>query len=124
MESITEASCVADVLESNGLENNENALIVAYASEDGDMVEQHFGSSLGFYVYRITANSADLIASRSFNKELKDGNIETVSFKNKKFDKSILSLTKTENQIVINTDGFGSYVSNLNAIHHYQNQNF
>ena len=74
MESITEASCVADVLESNGLENNENVLIVAYASEDGDMVEQHFGSSLGFYVYQITANSAELIASKSFNKELKDGN--------------------------------------------------
>ena len=57
-----------------------------------------------------------LIATNNGLKELKDGNIETVSFKNEKFDKSILSLTKTENQIVINTDGFGSYVTDLKTI--------
>jgi|TARA_R110001583_G_scaffold195249_1_gene370888 nitrogen fixation protein NifX len=67
---LAEVGCVADVIDAE----ESTDLIVAYASEDGDMVEQHFGSALGFYVYKINGDSAELIATKSFGKELKDGN--------------------------------------------------
>lgn len=65
-----------------------------------------------------------LIATNNGLKELKDSNIETVRFKNEKFNKSILSLTKTKNQIVVNTDGFGSYITNLETIAPLQKSEF
>lgn len=65
-----QATCVADITG----ESQPQELIVAFASEDGDMVEQHFGSALGFFVYRITSEGSELIGSKAFGKEKKDGN--------------------------------------------------
>ena len=53
---------------------DEHHLIVAFASLEGDMVDQHFGSAQGFYVYDIHPNSANLLAEKHFAKEKKDGN--------------------------------------------------
>lgn len=60
--------CVADAV------SDPQALIVAFASQDGDMVDQHFGSAQAFYTWAITADSAELIASHEFGYEKKDGN--------------------------------------------------
>jgi nitrogen fixation protein NifX len=68
MSELAEVKSVADV----GAE--ENILMVAFASSDGECVNQHFGSSQGFHVYGVTANEATLMATKSFPKEKKDGN--------------------------------------------------
>lgn len=49
-------------------------LVVAFASLDGDMVDQHFGSAQAFYVHDVHANSSKLITSKQFGIEKKDGN--------------------------------------------------
>jgi nitrogen fixation protein NifX len=68
MSELAEVNSVADV----GAE--ESILMVAFASSDGECVNQHFGSSQGFHVYGVTANEATLMATKSFPKEKKDGN--------------------------------------------------
>ena len=68
MSELAEVSCVADVIEDN------NLLMVAFASSDGECVNQHFGSSQGFQVYGVSKDSASLLASKTFAKEKKDGN--------------------------------------------------
>ncbi|MBV1787708.1 hypothetical protein KQ940_06525 [Marinobacterium sp. D7] len=60
--------CVADAV------SNDQALIVAFASQEGDMVDQHFGSAQAFFVWALTADRAELIASHDFGYEKKDGN--------------------------------------------------
>ena len=45
--------CVADAV------SDEQALIVAFASLDGDMVDQHFGSAQAFHVWQVTATAAE-----------------------------------------------------------------
>ncbi|TVZ38824.1 nitrogen fixation protein NifX [Alteromonadaceae bacterium 2753L.S.0a.02] len=60
--------CVADSVPENA------NLIVAFASLEGDMVDQHFGSAQGFFVYDVTAEAATLITSKQFAREAKDGN--------------------------------------------------
>jgi nitrogen fixation protein NifX len=59
---------VADAVE------NGSDLIVAFASSDGDLVDQHFGSAEAFFVYSINAEEASLITSKNFGYEKKDGN--------------------------------------------------
>lgn len=61
-------ACVAD------LQTQDGRLLVAFASLDGDMVDQHFGAAQAFYLYAITADEAELIASQAFGVEKKDGN--------------------------------------------------
>lgn len=56
------------------LEVEVNKLIVAFASSDGEIVNQHFGSSLGFHVYGIDGSTATPLAAKSFGKEQRDGN--------------------------------------------------
>ena len=70
MNNLAEIGCVADL----DLEPINGQLTVAFASQDGEMVDQHFGSAQGFFVYNIDGDSATLIASKVFAKELKDGN--------------------------------------------------
>ena len=60
--------CVADAV------SDEQALIVAFASLDGDMVDQHFGSAQAFHVWQVTATAAEPIASKAFGVEKQDGN--------------------------------------------------
>ena len=49
-------------------------LLVAFASSDGDMVDEHFGSAAAFYLYKLTASGAEFIAEQRFGQEKKDGN--------------------------------------------------
>jgi len=51
-----------------------SSLMVAFASLDGDMVDQHFGSAQAFYLYGVTAEGADFVGHKSFGYEKKDGN--------------------------------------------------
>ncbi|MAD46614.1 MAG: dinitrogenase iron-molybdenum cofactor [Oceanospirillaceae bacterium] len=65
---MTALNCVAEAPADN------NALLVAFASMDGDMVDQHFGSAQAFYLYSITADKAEQISSQRFGQEKMDGN--------------------------------------------------
>lgn len=49
-------------------------LLVAFASQEGDIVDQHFGSAQAFYLYSVNADHAELVAHQSFGYEKKDGN--------------------------------------------------
>ncbi|HMU66291.1 MAG TPA: NifB/NifX family molybdenum-iron cluster-binding protein [Cellvibrionaceae bacterium] len=49
-------------------------LVVAFASHEGDIVDEHFGSAQAFYVYDIHPERAELIGSIQFAREAKDGN--------------------------------------------------
>lgn len=49
-------------------------LLVAFASQEGDIVDQHFGSAQAFFLYAINADSADWVAHQGFGYEKKDGN--------------------------------------------------
>jgi nitrogen fixation protein NifX len=53
---------------------DEQFLKVAFASSDGETVNQHFGSSQGFVVYGISDNEKVFMTSKDFPKEKKDGN--------------------------------------------------
>jgi len=68
MSETAEIESVADVVADDGL------LMVAFASSDGECVNQHFGSARGFHVYGISSSEARLVASKEFPKEKKDGN--------------------------------------------------
>jgi nitrogen fixation protein NifX len=68
MSELAEVDSVADVVADEGL------LIVAFASSDGECVNQHFGSSQGFHVYGVSKDEAALLATKVFPKEKKDGN--------------------------------------------------
>lgn len=64
----TDHDCVADAVCGNG------ELIVAFASSDGDLVDQHFGSAQAFFVFSVGTEDARLITSKDFGYEKKDGN--------------------------------------------------
>jgi nitrogen fixation protein NifX len=68
MGELAEVNSVADVGADDGL------LMVAFATSDGECVNQHFGSSQGFHVFGITGDRATLMATKAFAKEKKDGN--------------------------------------------------
>lgn len=68
MTQLAEVSSVADAIP------DENPLMVAFATSDGEIVNQHFGSSLGFHVFGIKSDKASLLATKTFAKEKKDGN--------------------------------------------------
>lgn len=68
MSELAQVDCVADVALDDGL------IKVAFATSDGEGVNQHFGSARGFYVYGISGEEASLLATKSFPKEKKDGN--------------------------------------------------
>lgn len=53
---------------------DEKMLMVAFATSDGECVNQHFGSSQGFHVYGLNGDAATLMATKAFPKEKKDGN--------------------------------------------------
>ncbi|AUC77035.1 histidine kinase [Olleya sp. Bg11-27] len=58
-----------------------------------------------------------LIASSNGLKQLKNETCETINFSNQEFNKSILSITKvSDTQILLNTDGFGTFISDLNTV--------
>lgn len=62
-------------------------------------------------------NNKLLVATSSGLKEFKDEKLETINFANQEFNKSILKITKvSEQDILLNTDGFGAYISDLKII--------
>ena len=63
-----EVDSVADI------EVDANLLRVAFATSDGECVNQHFGSSQGFHVFAVSGGEATLLATKVFAKEKKDGN--------------------------------------------------
>jgi nitrogen fixation protein NifX len=65
---LAEVNSVADVAA------EENLLKVAFATSDGECVNQHFGSAQGFHVFGVSGSEATLLATKSFPKEKKDGN--------------------------------------------------
>lgn len=60
--------CVADI------PADPSDLLVAFASSDGDMVDEHFGSAAAFFVYRVTAQSHAEMTSQRFGQDKRDGN--------------------------------------------------
>ena len=68
MSELAEVDSVAD------LGADERLLVVAFATSDGECVNQHFGSSQGFHAFGISGDEATLLATKSFPKEKKDGN--------------------------------------------------
>mgnify|MGYP003664802530 CR=1 FL=1 len=70
-------------------------------------------------------NSRLILATNNGLKELKKDAIKTIRFKNEKFNKSVLSIVPiSESEILINTDGFGSYISDLKTINPLVNSEF
>jgi nitrogen fixation protein NifX len=63
-----EVDCVDDVV------SDADLLKVAFATSDGECINQHFGSARGFHVYGISGGDATLLATKAFPKEKKDGN--------------------------------------------------
>ncbi len=49
-------------------------LLVAFASSDMTLVDQHFGSATRFVVYRVTATAATLLHLTQFEESKQDGN--------------------------------------------------
>jgi len=68
MNNLTQVNSVAEVVQ------DEKYLMVAFASSDSECVNQHFGSSVGFDVYSVSANDSTLLTNKRFAKEKKDGN--------------------------------------------------
>jgi len=67
--------------------------------------------------YLYVFNNKLLVATSNGLKEFKNDTIKKVNFSNQFFDKSILSLTKiSDTELLINTDGFGSFITNLKTI--------
>ncbi|MBQ0787484.1 MAG: histidine kinase [Oceanihabitans sp.] len=58
-----------------------------------------------------------LIATTNGLKEIKNDSLQPIVFENRTFNKSILSVKKiNDTSIIINTDGFGAYISDLKEI--------
>ncbi|MFK5959393.1 MAG: histidine kinase [Lutibacter sp.] len=67
--------------------------------------------------YLYVFNNKLLVATSNGLKEFKNDTIKKVNFLNQIFDKSILSLNKiSDTELLVNTDGFGSYITNLKII--------
>ncbi|MCF6181611.1 histidine kinase [Lutibacter sp.] len=67
--------------------------------------------------YLYVFNNKLLVATSNGLKEFKNDTIKKVNFSNQIFDKSILSLNKISNsELLLNTDGFGSFITNLKTI--------
>ena len=70
-------------------------------------------------------NSRLIIATNNGLKELENDSIKKIEFDNGIFNKPILSIKAlSESDILINTDGFGSYISDLDTIKPLENSEF
>lgn len=75
--------------------------------------------------YLLSFNNQLLIATNNGLKGLKNDRIIEVKLNNYHFNKPILSLNKiSSSQFLINTDGFGSYISNFNTLTQLPNSEF
>jgi nitrogen fixation protein NifX len=64
-------------------ENNrvETALKVAFATSDGKLVNQHFGSARGFAMYAVTLEQSTLLEVAEFEQHAQDGNEDKLGAK-------------------------------------------
>jgi len=70
-------------------------------------------------------NNQLLIATTNGLKKLTNTIIKPITFNNKPFNKSILKITKlSSSEILLNTDGFGAYITNLKTITQLPNSEF
>ena len=75
--------------------------------------------------YLFSFNTRLLIATNNGLKELKNDRIIEVKLNNMHFEKPVLSLDKiSSSEFLINTDGFGSYISNFNTLAQLPNSEF
>lgn len=66
-----------------------------------------------------------LVATTNGLKQFKNRKFEAITFKNQQLDKSILNIHKISNtEILLNTDGFGAYITDLNTIKPLPNSEF
>ncbi|UMB55439.1 histidine kinase [Lutibacter sp. A64] len=66
-----------------------------------------------------------LIATNNGLKEYKNDTIKSINFTNQAFEKSILSINNiSEKLLLLNTDGFGSFITDLKTINRLPNSNF
>ncbi len=73
----------------------------------------------------VVFNSRLIIATNNGLKELKNDKIINVNFNNEQFTKAVLSVkTLPDHKLLINTDGFGSFISNLNDIYALKGSDF
>jgi|JFJP01.1.fsa_nt_gi nitrogen fixation protein NifX len=59
----------------------EIALKVAFATSDGKLVNQHFGSAQGFAIYAVTMEQATLLEVTEFETHAQDGNEDKLGAK-------------------------------------------
>ncbi|WP_456378967.1 sensor histidine kinase, partial [Lutibacter sp.] len=70
-------------------------------------------------------NNQLLIATTNGLKKKEDTLIKPITFNGKPFNKSILKITKLSNsEVLLNTDGFGTYITNLKTITQLPNSEF
>ncbi|HLV39148.1 sensor histidine kinase [Xanthomarina sp.] len=70
-------------------------------------------------------NDRFLVATSSGLKEFNDEVFSSIQFDNKEFNKSILSISKiSEKEILLNTDGFGTYITDLKTINQLPESEF
>ena len=68
MSELAEVSSIVDITIDG------KSLVVAFATRNGENVNQHFGSSQGFDVYGVNSSGFTQLASKRFDKEKQDGN--------------------------------------------------
>lgn len=59
----------------------ETSLKVAFATSDGQQVNQHFGSAQGFAIYAVTPDEATLLKMAEFEKQAQNGNEDKLTAK-------------------------------------------
>ena len=70
-------------------------------------------------------NNRLLVATNYGLKELKNDSLTDISFRNKQFTKSIISINKvSETKIVLGTDGFGAFITDFDTIYHLPKSDF
>jgi len=75
--------------------------------------------------FLLSFNNQLLIATNNGLKELKNDRIVEIKLNNHHFNKPILSLNKISSSLfLINTDGFGSYISSFNTLFQLPNSEF
>ncbi|WP_082864244.1 sensor histidine kinase [Polaribacter atrinae] len=107
-----------------------NGYIYGHYSGGINKINQQDLSIIKSYMQRgindlIVFNQQILIATTNGLKKFKNEIISEVSFNQQKFSKSILSITKvSKTDLLLNTDGFGSFITNLNEIYQLPKSEF
>lgn len=86
-------------------------------------IEKEFFQSGCNFLYKF--QNKLLIATNNGLKEFKNDTIHKLNFENQNFNKSVLTINKiSENKLLLNTDGFGSYITDLKTVNPLPNSEF